>query len=173
MELVRAVVALALALAACTPVAPSDSGEGPAVAPAATCSGADRASQATAQVVAAENRTSMTVASSLAPSSETDWYSYEADAAGLSQIDPRIEVAFDSDVDFEVCVYMYCGTLTCPAGTTPAVAPGGQTGCCSTTVSDWQIFGCGLDYTTVWMSVQVTETTDCNACVGYTVDYNW
>lgn len=139
-----------------------------AVAP--TCNAGDNDAQQTAMVIGAADETTANVQGALDPDSGIDWFTYSATATTFTTIDPYVKLTASSPA--LVCVYVYCPTA-CPAGTTAAIAPGGQNGCCGEATAAFQIFDCERDTLDVWMSVQAIDPTECNACVSYTLSYNW
>ena len=136
------------------------------------CSGVDtgHGTQATALPVTALDASPTTMPGVLANTGATSWFRYDASVGILQSVDPLVRI--HSWTAIETCVYVSNCSIACPGGTTPATAPGGQLGCCSSTIDKYQL-GCGGDSYTVWMSVQSVEPSQCATCIPYTIGWNW
>jgi hypothetical protein len=137
----------------------------------APCGDQTIATQDTAGPLVAQNGTGAAAKGSLDPEIGINWYAYNAQPGVFEHVDPEIYL-HAPEVE-EVCVYMDC-QAPCPSGTEPATAPNGAAGCCARgTYQHFQIVGCNNDNVNVWMSVTLDHATECNACIGYELDYNW
>ena len=137
------------------------------------CGDETHETQATAETVSSDDGTAIATTNSIDPDGGAHWYTYEASADFLENIDP--EVYLKTQLPAKVCAYSDCGFSACPPGSSGSdVAPGGQLGCCAEgTDLHFQIMGCSQSTATVWMSVEPIDPVACDQCVAYELDYNW
>ena len=154
-----------LVLAGCANTCPSNAKHAP-------CGDQTILTQDTAQTLTAQNGTGAAAKGLLDPEIGVNWYTYNAMPGTFEHADP--EVYLHAPEPMRVCVYMDCPGGQCPSGTEPATAPNGAAGCCASgTYQHFQIFGCNDGNVNVWMSVELDHASECNACLGYELDYNW
>jgi hypothetical protein len=74
----------------------------------------------------------------LSATDTVDWYTYTGRDDFLAEVDPSRTIGAEDDVplgELRICKFVAClegpTVFTCPDGTTPDVAPGGQQGCCA------------------------------------------
>ncbi len=109
---------------------------------------------------------------------DTDWFKYAgSDDFGIGcSTDPTRSVSSSAAVRF--CKYIQCmddsvPDFTCPDGADSATSPDGRPGCCSATgfTIDYVCGSSSLNDDSAWVYMSLKTTT--NACVTYSVDYDF
>ena len=96
---------------------------------------------------------------------DVDWYTYQGSDTFGCNVAPSVD--FDAP-NLEVCQYWSCDSVptlsTCPDGTTPDTAPGGQPGCCSSTSFSYDPCNGGVfdsEDAHVWIKVSRSSGSGC------------
>jgi hypothetical protein len=96
---------------------------------------------------------------------DVDWYTYQGSDTFGCNVAPSVD--FDAP-NLEVCQYWSCDSVptvsTCPDGTTPDVAPGGQPGCCSKKPFSYDPCNGGIfdsEDAHVWIKVTRSQGSGC------------
>ncbi len=96
---------------------------------------------------------------------DVDWYTYQGSDTFGCNVAPTVD--FDAP-NLKVCQYWSCDTVptlsTCPDGTTPDTAPGGQPGCCSTTAFNYDPCNGGpfdSEDAHIWIKVSRSSGSGC------------